>query len=183
MNQIVEIIKAIAWPVSVIWLGYLFRSELRQLLGRMSRFKYGDIEASFEKGLAEAEKNAEKVPRPVARKEKGETLSLQEQLFRIAEVSPRAAIVEAWTLIETAARKAGLTSGVAIQRTTPKMIMDHLSSSGKLSEESLYLIERLRRLRNQAAHMPDFAISQSEAERFLELAVRSAAIIEGAVGG
>jgi hypothetical protein len=58
------------------------------------------------------------------------------------------------------------------------MIVDYLDKSGKFSLESLDLIEKLRRIRNQATHMPDFAISQSEAERYLELAAKSAAVIQ-----
>ena len=179
MEHFVEIIKAIAWPVSVIWLGYIFRSEVRQLLNRMSSFKYKDVEASFERELAEAENNAKHITTTVA-PSSGQDLSQKEQLFRISEVSPRAAVVEAWTLIETAAIKNGLTSGTAIQRTNPKMIVEYLINSGKFSPESINLIEQLRRIRNQASHMPDFAIRQNEAERYLDLAVQSAGVINAA---
>lgn len=176
MEYFVEIIQAIAWPVSVIWLGYIFRSEVRQLLSRMSSLKYKDVEANFERDLAEAENNAKNIVVSTL-PSSGQELSQKEQLFRIAEVSPRSAVVEAWTLIETAAIKNGLTSGSAIQRTNPKMIVEYLTNSGKFSPESISLIEKLRRIRNQASHMPDFAISQNEAERYLELAVQSAGVI------
>ena len=179
MDNLVEIIKAIAWPVSIIWLGYIFRVEVRQLLSRLSTVKYKDVEASFGKDLAEAEINAKKVN--LSKLEATEQVTSQkEQLFRIADISPRAAVVEAWTLIETAVLKKGLTSGSTIQRTNPKMIVEYLSKSGKFSHDSLNLIEQLRLIRNRASHMPDFAISQSEAERYLELAAQSAAVIEAA---
>lgn len=177
MDYVVEIIKATAWPASIIWLGYIFRKEVRLLLGRLSSVKYGEVEANFSKELAEAEVSAQKlrIPKPVTTQL---NLSQKEQLFRISEVSPRAAVVEAWTLIETAAVKKGLTSGTAIPRTNPRMIVEYLNNSGKFSPESLNLIEQLRRIRNQASHLPDFAITQSEAERYLELAVQSASVIE-----
>lgn len=176
MEHLVEIIKALAWPVSVVWLGYIFRGEVRQLLSRMSSFKYKGLEANFERELAEAEDKAKAIPAP-SDTPPGQTQPQAEQLFRIAEVSPRAAVVEAWTLIETAAVKGGLTSGAAIQRTNPKMIVDYLISSGKFSDESINLIEQLRRIRNRASRMPDFAISQEEAERYLDLAVQAARVI------
>ncbi|MCA2933345.1 MAG: hypothetical protein ING36_14005 [Burkholderiales bacterium] len=177
MDYFVEIVKATAWPTSIIWLGYMFREEVRLLLGRLSSMKYGEVEARFGKELAEAEVGAQKLGIP---KSESTQLNLKqkEQLFRIAEVSPRAAIVEAWTLIETAAAKKGLTSGTTIPRTNPKMIVEYLNSSGKFSAESLGLIEQLRRIRNQASHLPDFAITQNEAERYLELAAQSASVIE-----
>jgi len=174
MEHFVEIIKAIAWPIAIVWLGYVFRSEVRQLLGRMSSLKYKDMEANFDKQLAKAESEAKSI---TVNKKPNENLSQTEQLLRIADVSPRAAIVEAWTLIEMAASKKGLKAGVALPRTSPKMIVDYLQMSGELPQNSIKLIEQLRKLRNQAVHMPDFAISQSEAERYLELAAKIAAVI------
>ena len=176
MEHFVEIIKAIAWPASIVWLGYIFRSEVRQLIGRMSSLKYKDIEANFDKKLAKAESEAKEINIPIEKKSMDE-LSQAEQLMRIAEVSPRAAIVEAWTLIEMAASKKGLKEGVAIPRMSPKMIVNYLMMSGKMPKNSIDIIDQLRMLRNQAVHMPDFALNQNEAERYLELAVQSAAII------
>jgi hypothetical protein len=180
MEHFVELIKALAWPSAVIWISYIFRSEVRQLLGRVSSFKYKDVEASFGKSLSEAEKSAESIKKPKVEVSDAD-LSQKEQLLRIADVSPRAAVVEAWTLIETAAMKNSLTSGVALKRTNPNMILDNLSASGKFSPESIELINQLRQIRNKASHLPDFAISQSEAERYLDLAVKSAAVIGATV--
>ena len=61
MEHFVEIIKAIAWPIAIVWLGYVFRSEVRQLLGRMSSLKYKDMEANFDKQLAKAESEAKSI--------------------------------------------------------------------------------------------------------------------------
>jgi hypothetical protein len=177
MNTFVELIKAIAWPVTVIWLGYLFRADLRLLLSRVSTLKYKDVEANFGKKLSEAERKAENIIDSTPLNNESD-ITLKEQLLRIAEISPRAAVVEAWTLIETAAMRNGLWSGDAIKRTNPRIIIEHLSKSGKFSKESLELINELRQIRNRASHLPDFAISQSEAERYLELAAKSAAVID-----
>lgn len=177
MDHLVELVKATAWPVAAIWLGYIFRFELRQLLGRVSTVKYGDVEASFGQNLDKAEKNAQGIVSPHV-EETEEDLGQKELLFRIAEVSPRAAVVEAWTLIEMAAMKNGIWSGATIKRTNPKMILSHLEASGKFSPDSLKLIQQLKQIRNQASHLPDFAITQSEAERYLDLAIKSAAVIE-----
>lgn len=180
MNMIyfVEIVKAIVWPMTIIWLGLIFRKELRLLVDRISSVKYGKVEANFSKELEKAEVSAEKLTSIIKTEEIESNISQKEQLFRISEVAPQAAIVEAWTLIEIAAVKKGLTSGSTIQRINPKMIVDYLYQSGKFSRESLDLIEQLRRIRNLASHMPDFAITQSEAERYLELAARAVSVIE-----
>lgn len=181
MDHLVEIIKALAWPIATIWVSYLFRTTIRQLVNRVSTFKYGDVEANFTKELTEAELDAKKIKAPKITSTP-KTLNQKEQLLRIADISPRAAIVEAWALIEMASIKKGLTSGATIQRTNPKIIVEYLKDTGKFSSESLDLIERLRLIRNRASHMPDFAITQNEAERYLELAAQAASVIEAALG-
>lgn len=181
MEHLVQLVKALAWPVAAVWLGYIFRGEIRKLLSRMSHFKYKDIEAKFDEDLTKAE--AEVAIAQAAHEPKlppQETLSKLDQLRRIAEVSPRAAIMEAWVLVESAAAEVGLVAGTTIPRTSPRMIMQYLAKSGSLPESSLLLVDRLRQLRNQAAHLPDFALSQEEAERYLELAVKCAEIIREA---
>lgn len=180
MEHIVEIIKALAWPVAIVWLGYLFRNEVRSLMGRLTALKHGETEISFTRSLEKAEQKASEISQPQAsaHESTAEELSQKEQLYRLAEISPRAAIVEAWTLIETAAVKSELTTGAAFKRTSPKLILDHLASTGNFSSESIEVINSLRQLRNKATHLPDFAISQEEAERYLDLAIKSTHAIE-----
>lgn len=180
MEHLVEIIKALAWPAAVIWMSFIFRSEVRALLSRVSSFKYKDVEASFGESLEKAENDAKQIQSPAKAKDSESESSQIEQLLRISEVSPRAAVVEAWTLVETAAMKNGLVMGGAIKRTNPKMILTHLEESGKFSPESLNLINELRQIRNKASHLPDFAVTQLDAERYLELAVKGAAVISAA---
>ncbi|WP_339899368.1 hypothetical protein [uncultured Gilvimarinus sp.] len=180
MEHFVEIIKALAWPVAVIWMSFIFRAEVRALLSRVSTFKYKDVEASFGQSLEKAESEARNIKSPVKTNGSESESSQIEQLLRISEVSPRAAVVEAWTLIETAAMKNGLVMGGVIKRTNPKMILSRLEESGKFSPESINLLNELRQIRNKASHLPDFAVTQSDAERYLELAVKGAAVISAA---
>ncbi|OEE78502.1 DUF4559 domain-containing protein [Vibrio genomosp. F6] len=176
MNYVVEIIKAVAWPLSIVWLGYLFRTEVRGLFGRVSTLKYKDMEASFEKQLTKVENEAKGI-NEAKTKPLIADLPKAEQLLRIAEVSPRAAIVEAWTMIEVAAAERAVKSGVQFPRTNPKMIVNYLAHCDEFSDSNIEVIEQLRKLRNRAVHMPDFVITQDEAERYMNLAVRSAAVI------
>lgn len=181
MELLVTFIIGISWPVVTAWIAYLFKGELKVLFGRISQLKYKEAEVKFEKGLAEAEVEVQKVERvtPLALPQP-ERLSQLDQLRRIAEVSPRAAIMEAWVLIETAAAAAGFTSGVAMPRVNPRLFTEYLANNGRIPEESIILMNKLRQLRNQAAHLPDFALSQDEAERYLELAVKISEIIRNA---
>lgn len=184
MDHLVELVSALAWPITTIVVALLFRHELRQLAGRVSQLKYKDVEATFEKQLVEVEAEAARIPSPPEPELlEGPTAAAAEGLRRIAEISPRAAVLEAWTMIETAAMQSGLATGSAMPRVTARSIMTFLRESGRLSEESLQLIEDLRRLRNRAAHLPDVAITVDEAERYLALAEKSAAIIRRPTDG
>lgn len=144
----------------------------------MSQLKYKDVEAKFESGLTEAEAKVTAIekttPLPLPRPE---FLSKLEQLRRIADVSPRAAIMEAWILVEDAAGKSGFVQGAAIPRVNTRLFVDELVRLGKLPKGSDSLLDQMIKLRNQAAHLPDFSLNQDEADRYLQLATRMSGLI------
>lgn len=178
MSDLVALISAIAWPAAAVWISYLFRDEIRGLASRVSRLKYKDVEATFESELKTAEEQAgaitqdARVPLPSP-----ELVSKLEQLERIADVSPRAAIMEAWLLIESAAGQSGFAQGAAHPRVNLWLFVDWLVKEGKLSPDSLKLVESLRELRNKAAHLPEFSLGREEADRYLRLAVKISTLI------
>lgn len=178
MELLVAFLTGIAWPVAVVWIAYLFKGELRSLMHRMSQLKYKNVEAKFEIGLAEAEAKVTAIgPSSPPAFPHPEITSKLELLRRIADVSPRAAILEAWVLVEDAAGKSGFVQGAAIPRVNPHLFVEELVSQGKLPKGSDTLLDQMRRLRNQAAHLPDFSLNQDEADRYLQLAARMSELI------
>lgn len=175
---LVSLIVGIAWPVTVFAIAYLFRNVLRGLFIRVSQLKYKDVEANFASVLAEAEAKVAEVDtgkfKISSLREVGSKLP---SLRRIAEVSPRAAIMEAWILIEDAAGRSGFVQGAGTPRINTALFVEELVRTGKLPAASLVLYEQLRKLRNQAAHLPDFSISPNEADRYLELAAKLSEMI------
>lgn len=176
MEYFVRVIDAIAWPSAIVWLGYLFRREVRQLLGRMSTLKYKDMEAKFEKELLKAETEAKKITTNGGKTWEETTaraVTTQfEQFQRIAEVSPRAAILESWLDVEVAimaaAEKAGLEVKVPVN--TNQLAM-YLFSMEVINNEVVPVYQSLKNMRNQAAHMADFTLSYEEAIKYLDLAL------------
>jgi hypothetical protein len=178
MELVVKLLVGIAWPAAIIWVAMLFRREIRSVLSRVSQLKYKDLEANFDEGLGNAEAKAAVVgPAAPALPRKSEIMSRLEQLRRIADVSPRASILEAWVLVEEAAGKSGFVQGASTPRVNPFLFVEELIRLGKLPSGSSALIEQLRKLRNQAAHLPDFSITQDEADRYLELAAKASELI------
>lgn len=178
MELLVTLIIGIAWPVAVIWIAHLFRSELRSLIHRVSLLKYKDIEAKFETGLAEAEAREVEIennlPPALPSPEISSKLAI---LRRIADTSPRAAIMEAWVLVEESAGKSGFIQGATTPRVNPHLSVDELVNQGKLPKGSDTLLDQMRKLRNQAVHLSDFNLSQDEADRYLKLAARMSELI------
>lgn len=180
MELLINLLVGIAWPVAVVWVAYLFKGELRSLLHRMSQLKYKDLEARFEIGLAEAEAEAKFLASDHTTpqlQQRPEITSKLESLRRIADVSPRAAIMESWVLVEDAAGRSGFVQGAAIPRINPHLFVEELVRLGKLPKGSDSVLDQMRKLRNQAAHLPDFTLNQDEADRYLQLAARMSELI------
>jgi len=181
MDALVNLATGLAWPVAAIWLAYLLRPELQKLIDKIASVKVGVAEANFRESLEKVEVEAAKLPQTAMTEpdKKDEIMPRLDQLRRIAAVSPRAAIMEAWVLVETAALSSGSFSD-SNRRPTAIALLHHIVTTGKLSQNSANMIISLRNLRNQAAHLPDFALTQEEAERYLELAVTVSELIENA---
>ena len=177
MELVVNLIVGIAWPVAVVWIAYVFKGELKSLLRRVSQLKYKDLEAQFGAGLALAESEVSSLQAAPPAAPRPELLSKLESLRRISDVSPRAAILEAWVLVEDAAGRSGFVQGASIPRINSHLYVEELVRLGKLPAGSDSLLDQMRKLRNQAAHMPDFTVDQDEADRYLQLATRMSELI------
>ena len=179
MEHFVNLVEAIAWPIAIVWLGYAFRAEVRQLLGRMSTFKYKDMEAKFEQELLKAESVAKKIGGKEGKTWEQATAravtTQYEQFQRIAEVSPRAAILEAWLDIEVAIMAAAEKAGLEVKApVNTHQLAQHLFSMSIVNEDGASVYQSLRKLRNQAAHMAEFTLSYEEAMKYLDLALQVA---------
>lgn len=171
MTDFVALVSAISWPVAVVWIAYLFRRDVKSLLGRISHFKYNAVEASFKERLSETEEKLKEISAGQPSTLPGsDLLSKIEQLQRIAAVSPRAAILESWILIENAAGQSGFVQGGQVPRINSMLFVEWLIREGKLPASSIDVVSSLRELRNEAAHLPDFWVSRDEAERYIKIA-------------
>jgi len=85
--------------------------------------------------------------------------------------------MESWLLIEEAAGKAGFVQGAAIPRINIPLFLDWLAREHRIDKNTAKLVEKMRHLRNSAAHLRDFELTRDEAERYLKLATRLSLII------
>jgi hypothetical protein len=183
MENFVELIKAIAWPATVIWILYFLKGDLRSLLGRIDKLKYKEAEASFEKDVYKVQAKAKEIGEKIAGEESAakaenkEELNARDQLYRIAQISPRAAIVEAWRHLEEKINDLGPKFGLEARGyASERKILENLKAENKIDKDFFLIYATLRELRNRAAHKPEFALSQESAESYIDTTIK---LIEG----
>jgi hypothetical protein len=176
IEHITALVSSLAWPVTVLTVVLLFRSEFRGAAGRLKALAYKDFRAEFERDLQILEGNvkelpSEKVPLQVEKQEAKLSLTDESLLIRLTEISPRAAIMEAWRNIEVTTKQVAQAYGIALSGNIAGVKAIHeIVNKGLLPEQVIPIYERLRRIRARAAHNEDFAIEQNEAEKYIEMA-------------
>jgi len=174
MENFIKLIEAVAWPLTVIAAAFMFRHELRRAAQRLSTLKYKDFSADFNANLTKIESDLDQISSNQTDEkqlENDQTLSSYERLLRIADISPRAAIMEAWRDIEVTTKKVTEAYGIAtIGRIAGVKAIRQLVQRGILPSNIVSVYESLRRLRARAAHSADFAIDPEEAERYIDTA-------------
>lgn len=171
---VVELIKALAWPGVVLTVVLLLRKQLRALLPLLTKLKYKDLELAFGREAAEARAEAAELPPPP-----GRTLAqlppVSLAVQRLLTVSPRSAVIEAWREVEEAARDVAISRQVmqpGLGTIPPGKLANVLAAHNILQPPHLGLFHDLRALRNQAAHVPEFALSDEAARDYVGAAAR-----------
>jgi hypothetical protein len=182
MDSLVQLVKVLIWPSLTLILALIFRRDIRALISRMSRLKYKDFE--FTLGLAEAEAKVVAINEVTSpRLELGIRDENLERLRRIAKESPRAAIIEAYKMVETAAAESGFIQGADKPRINAPLYIDWLVKTNKLPAEDRELVIMLRNLRDQAVHTalttPEIVVTENDVDRYLQLAAQVSRIILG----
>ena len=176
LQFLASVVGSIAWPATVITVVLILRSEIVALLPFLRRLKAGPLEAEFEREVKELKNEAaQALP-----EELSQTLEGRDRLLKLAELSPRAAILEAWQGVEFAARRVAMQYGgspVPDVR-SPGRLTKELAQMGAVSVDDIALMQDLRGLRNQATHSPDFNPSFEAVANYIQLATAVQARLE-----
>lgn len=169
-----EIIKSIAWPLTVLALVCLLRKPIIELIPLLRKLKWKELELEFKEKVTEVEAKAIEVL-PDVKPEDANDPETRTNLDLVS-ISPRAAIIETWLSVESAARKAighipgaRPLSAIHIQR--------QLRQSDILDPDTDRIFSDLRELRNRAAHHEDFKITEEEARRYTLVGMALARLI------
>jgi hypothetical protein len=182
LTFVVELVKALAWPVTALIILFVLRRPIEKLLPLVQRVKYGGIELDF--GL-QVQELAVKLSRELpASLEAGEaSRRTREHLNRLSEYSPRAVVLEGWLLLEEAAIEASKSRDLKLssrELRSPILLGHALERAGIFDEDMLEIFHRLRNLRNAAAHASEYSFSPESAREYAALAIRLADFIRSA---
>lgn len=173
---IAQVISSLAWPAVLVAFLVVFRSEVSKVIQRLAHLRYKDFELDFDKVRQHAEDlhkevREEKPPvrSPVFR-------SLEEQVLDSVERAPSAAILLAWSSLETAMASAVARLAVSPEPPScrsPAHNIDVLSKYANLPAKYVDLLREMRMLRNKVAHDRDSmsAITHDQALEYATAAI------------
>ncbi|MBE7157436.1 MAG: hypothetical protein INR62_03205 [Rhodospirillales bacterium] len=156
----------------------IFRRRISSLFPLIRRFKYRDLEIEFRKSLeAAVEKSRAALP---AQSATPTVPLLPDRVYSLAELSPRAAILEAWLKVEEAGIDALREKDPSFdsKRMLPPLRLGELLNQNQIiNGKQLEIFHQLRDLRNKAAHMINAVFSSDEAAKYISLAAALASQI------
>jgi Domain of unknown function (DUF4145) len=167
---IASIVQSVAWPAAFVFAILIFRERLAELLP-MLRVKHKNWEVSFR--LEKAEKEAAELPVPAPAPGTIPTEEEKSRFEQIADISPRAAILEKRREIEEAVSNLALRYGIVSEKTPMLRVVRILRNEGIIDPHVSGFLDDLRVIGNSAAHAgPDTAFTKDDALRFGSLADR-----------
>ena len=179
LTFISAIVSSLAWPLVLIAALVILRRPLGQLIPLLQRIKYKDFELEFGRKLDDIKSKMELEPVEIPT---DELIKSEERIAKLAEVSPRAAVLEAWRQLELKlsciTQKQAQIQGKTVTKLSVQDAMLRLAASGVLTPSTSGTLRELRYLRNQSAHAPDFALSVASALEYARVAGQLAAMLE-----
>lgn len=164
---IVEMAKALAWPTALMAALVILRRPLAGLIPLLQRIRYKNLEVEFAQKTQRTRDEA-RAELPPGRHRRGLPTDVQDRILKIAAISPRLAVIEAWRELELhmleTARKLPQFQDVTFRR--PFEAIQALEKAEQLPSRFASMIQTLRELRNRAAHAPEFALASESAARY-----------------
>lgn len=184
LNFISGLVSSLAWPAVALTFLFMFRAELAKIIQRLAHLRYKDLELDFDKVKQQAEGLHLEVAQAPAAIESPVVTSLEEQIMDAVEYTPSAAILLAWSGLETAIAAAVVRLPISPELPpyrSPIHNIKILSRNGGLSKKHEKLLHEMRMLRNKVAHEQELmlSISQDQALNYARAAIDLIKHLEG----
>lgn len=182
LTFISETINSLAWPLVVIFLVSVLKEPLIEIIPTLRRLKYKELEIEFSEAVAELKLESETSTPNIGTPSISQNQP-QSRLLQLINFSTRAAIMEAWLEVETAA--AEVVSSFWNQPPDEAFrnyhkLGEYLLQCKVIDEKQLATFNKLKKLRNKAVHVDEIDLSKNDAISYVELASALAAHIKNA---
>lgn len=181
LQFVASVAGSLAWPVTVIAVVVLLRTQLRRVLLTLTRLRYKDLEVDFGRELKEVERKARAIdvtptgppPQPAtAPKNAAQILAEAE---RLAQDFPEPAVALAWSAVEDELMGAVMRLAISPDYPPLNSALQNarlLTEQGAIDQSTLDILNRMRNLRNMAVHGGAglTGVSTDEAREFIALA-------------
>jgi hypothetical protein len=161
LQFIAALVSALAWPVTLLALALLLRRPIIELIPGLRKLKFKEFEAEFREKVADSKPPIAQGVQFINEKIEEEKISFLKPIsyYRdLAQVSPRAALMEVWMEVETAASEVYYRhfQGARVSA-TPSQMFNFFLSKDWISKADFQRAKNLQELRNKAAHQIDIS--------------------------
>lgn len=170
MSFVASLAGSLAWPSAVLVIALVFRSSFRRILERVTRVKWGEAELEIDRQVAQARadlvagRGRLELPSPSP-----ESARPLEYFQTLSQLSPRAAMLEAWWPFEVAASEIAAALSITKPGGRPLQMAElftGLVKEGVLTSEEEQALNRLRAVRNAVVHAPSEDLSPASAVEY-----------------
>lgn len=183
LDVAVRFVDAVAWPLTVFVILVLFRKPIVRMFSRLVQLTYKDVSVSFGQELTAAEVQVKEIvstakhepmtATPREDKRSAEPSRSHDIILRLLAISPRSAILMAWSEVELAIMAAGKQRGIdrTHSRKAVSEIVAELVKQSYIHDRFLGFYTHLYNMRNKAFHSDDNDLSLDEAARYTKIAL------------
>lgn len=167
MEYFIKFIDSVIWPVTVLIILLIMKKPIASLLPFIESLKYKDFEIKFRKELEDAKAEAYEAGMDL-QTSSGE----KEEINRLVDLAPSAAIIESWRDLELSAKDKinELVKDTKELSSARRHPLTHLELSGALIPSTARTVRNLYNLRNQVAHSRALNITKEDALEYVTLA-------------
>lgn len=171
MAFVASLTHSLAWPAGAVVVVIVLRRPIGRALNRgVRRLKAGPVEVEFDQELAEVREELRKSPELAAVEVPALAGRLSDDLARLAEISPRSAVMEAFIRVEARLSELVEGSNEPTRYRSARQMARLARDRGLISDETLTAVDGLAILRNLVAHSPSEEIDAERARNYLALA-------------
>jgi hypothetical protein len=170
--MMIEIIKIVIWPATIIIAIILLRKGLVDLIPNLKKLKYKDLEVEFEKDainlLATIERDV-----PYTEPPEEEPIMEDGRLFSMKKLTPSEFVLNEWMKIENEIKFLSERNNIKIQPSDSiRAITDRLLQNGTIDSGISNALLGLSTYRNKVAHAQNEYINEEMSNAFFESANR-----------